>query len=43
MSLFNLLCGVVIHEAMKGVLPDETRTRIKKTGWNISQSSQALR
>jgi len=25
---------VLLREAMKGVLPEETRTRIKKTGWN---------
>jgi asparagine synthase (glutamine-hydrolysing) len=24
----------LLREAMKGVLPEETRTRIKKTGWN---------
>lgn len=24
----------LLREAMQGVLPDETRTRIKKTGWN---------
>jgi asparagine synthase (glutamine-hydrolysing) len=24
----------VLREAMKGVLPEETRTRVKKTGWN---------
>jgi len=25
---------VLLREAMTGILPDETRTRIKKTGWN---------
>jgi asparagine synthase (glutamine-hydrolysing) len=25
---------VLLREAMRGVLPEETRTRIKKTGWN---------
>ncbi len=25
---------VLLREAMKGILPEETRTRIKKTGWN---------
>jgi len=25
---------ILLREAMKGVLPEETRTRIKKTGWN---------
>jgi asparagine synthase (glutamine-hydrolysing) len=24
----------LLREAMKGILPEETRTRIKKTGWN---------
>jgi asparagine synthase (glutamine-hydrolysing) len=24
----------LLREAMRGVLPEETRTRIKKTGWN---------
>lgn len=25
---------VILREAMKGILPESTRTRIKKTGWN---------
>jgi len=25
---------ILLREAMKGILPEETRTRIKKTGWN---------
>jgi asparagine synthase (glutamine-hydrolysing) len=25
---------VLLRNAMKGILPEETRTRIKKTGWN---------
>ena len=25
---------ILLREAMRGVLPEETRTRIKKTGWN---------
>ena len=25
---------VLLREAMRGVLPEETRTRVKKTGWN---------
>lgn len=25
---------VLLREAMRGILPEETRTRIKKTGWN---------
>lgn len=25
---------ILLREAMRGILPDETRTRIKKTGWN---------
>ena len=24
----------LLREAMRGILPEETRTRIKKTGWN---------
>ena len=24
----------LLREAMRGVLPEETRTRVKKTGWN---------
>ncbi len=28
------LPSVLLREAMKGILPEETRTRIKKTGWN---------
>ena len=24
----------LLREAMKGILPEETRTRVKKTGWN---------
>ena len=25
---------ILLREAMKGILPEETRTRIKKVGWN---------
>jgi asparagine synthase (glutamine-hydrolysing) len=25
---------ILLREAMRGILPEETRTRIKKTGWN---------
>lgn len=25
---------ILLREAMKGILPEETRTRVKKTGWN---------
>jgi asparagine synthase (glutamine-hydrolysing) len=38
---------ILLREAMKGILPEETRTRIKKTGWNapahtwFSQGSSA--
>jgi asparagine synthase (glutamine-hydrolysing) len=33
----KIRAGVTKHllrEAMRGVLPEETRTRVKKTGWN---------
>ena len=41
---------ILLREAMKGILPEETRTRIKKTGWNApahawfsqGQSAEAL-
>src|SRR5215813_2234771 len=25
---------LLLREAMRGILPEETRTRVKKTGWN---------
>ena len=30
----NGITKVLLRESMKGILPEETRTRIKKTGWN---------
>jgi asparagine synthase (glutamine-hydrolysing) len=34
MKIRNGITKRLLREAMKGVLPEETRTRIKKTGWN---------
>ncbi|THJ16899.1 MAG: asparagine synthase [Nitrospira sp. CG24E] len=34
MKIRNGVTKQLLREAMKGVLPEETRTRIKKTGWN---------
>jgi asparagine synthase (glutamine-hydrolysing) len=34
MKIRDGLTKRLLREAMKGVLPEETRTRIKKTGWN---------
>jgi len=34
LKINNGLTKVLLRKAMQGILPDETRTRIKKTGWN---------
>ena len=34
MKIREGITKVLLREAMKGILPEETRTRIKKTGWN---------
>jgi len=34
MKIRNGVTKHLLREAMRGILPDETRTRIKKTGWN---------
>jgi len=34
MKIRNGVAKHLLREAMRGILPDETRTRIKKTGWN---------
>jgi asparagine synthase (glutamine-hydrolysing) len=34
LKIQNGITKVLLREAMKGILPEETRTRIKKTGWN---------
>jgi asparagine synthase (glutamine-hydrolysing) len=34
MKIRNGVTKILLREAMKGILPDETRTRVKKTGWN---------
>jgi asparagine synthase (glutamine-hydrolysing) len=34
MKIKNGITKILLREAMKGILPEETRTRIKKTGWN---------
>lgn len=34
LKIHNGITKVLLREAMKGILPEETRTRIKKTGWN---------
>lgn len=34
MKIYNGVTKILLREAMKGILPEETRMRIKKTGWN---------
>ena len=34
LKIRNGVTKILLREAMKGVLPEETRSRIKKTGWN---------
>lgn len=34
LKIRNGVTKILLREAMKGVLPEETRVRIKKTGWN---------
>lgn len=34
MKIRDGITKVILRRAMKGILPEETRTRIKKTGWN---------
>ncbi len=34
MKIHGGVTKILLREAMRGILPDETRTRIKKTGWN---------
>ena len=34
MKIKNGVTKVLLREATRGILPEETRTRIKKTGWN---------
>ena len=34
LKIRNGVTKILLREAMKGVLPEETRNRIKKTGWN---------
>jgi asparagine synthase (glutamine-hydrolysing) len=34
MKIRNGVTKILLREAMKEILPEETRTRIKKTGWN---------
>lgn len=34
MKIRDGVTKVLLRDAMKGILPEETRTRVKKTGWN---------
>ncbi|MBL0882130.1 MAG: asparagine synthase [Chitinophagaceae bacterium] len=34
LKIRNGVTKILLREAMKGVLPEETRSRVKKTGWN---------
>ena len=34
MKIRSGVTKILLREAMKGILPEETRTRVKKTGWN---------
>ena len=34
MKINNGITKILLRNAMRGILPEETRTRIKKTGWN---------
>ena len=34
MKIRDGVTKILLREAMRGILPEETRTRIKKTGWN---------
>jgi len=34
MKIRNGITKTLLREAMRGILPEETRTRVKKTGWN---------
>ena len=34
MKIRNGVTKILLREAMRGILPEETRTRVKKTGWN---------
>jgi asparagine synthase (glutamine-hydrolysing) len=34
MKIRDGVTKVLLREAMRGILPEETRTRVKKTGWN---------
>ena len=50
LKIKNGITKILLRQAMKDILPEETRTRIKKTGWNApankwfseGKSAQAL-